>query len=86
MYHKFKGDPLVDIGGRGRDHGHSSCVNNIFLKKNQTFHYRFPFHTLFHCNDSRAEDVSLVSHKNAFYHGKVQIVKRKISLYISKFA
>ena len=35
-------------------------------------HYQFLSHTLFQCNDTRAQDVSLVSHKNTFYHVKVQ--------------
>ena len=50
--------------------------------------YQFLFHTLFQCNDGRAQDVSLVSHKNAFYHVKVQNVKRKVNIYkyILKFA
>ena len=39
-------------------------------------HYQFIFHTLFQCND-RAQDVSLISHKNAFFQVKVQIVKKK---------
>ena len=38
-------------------------------------HYQFLFHILFQCNYTRAQDVSLVIHKNAFYHVKVQVVK-----------
>ena len=50
-------------------------------------HYQFLFHALFQCNDGRAQDVSLVSHKNAFYHVKVQKCKKKGEYsYISKFA
>ena len=40
-------------------------------------HYLFLFHTLFQCNDTRPQDASLVSHKNAFYHVKVQIAKER---------
>ena len=40
-------------------------------------HYQFLFHTLFQCNDTRTQDVSLVSQKNAFYYVKVQIVKER---------
>ena len=40
-------------------------------------HYQFLFHTLLQCNDTRAPDVSLVSHKSAFYHVKVQNVKER---------
>ena len=43
--------------------------------------YQFLFHTLFQCNDTRAQNVSLVSHKNAFYHVKVQNCKRKRYIY-----
>ena len=50
-------------------------------------HYQFLFHTLFQYNDGRAQDVGLVSHKNACYHVKVQNVKRKGEYkYISKVA
>ena len=38
-------------------------------------HYQFLFHVLFQCNDTRAQDVSLVSHNKAFYYVKVQIVE-----------
>ena len=44
-------------------------------------HYKFLFHTLFQCNDGRAQYVSLLRHKNAFYHVKVQNVKRKVNIY-----
>ena len=40
-------------------------------------HYQFLFHTLFQCNDTRAQDVSLVSHKNVFYYVEVQNVKKR---------
>ena len=40
-------------------------------------HFQFLFHTLFQCNDTRVQDVSLVSHKNAFYHVKVQTVEER---------
>ena len=45
-------------------------------------HYQFLFHTLFQGNYGRTQDVSLVSHKNSFYHVKVQNVKRKVNIYI----
>ena len=38
-------------------------------------HYQFLSDRLFECNGTGAQDVSLVSHKNVFYHVKVQIVK-----------
>ena len=44
-------------------------------------HYQFLFHILFQCNNTRAQDVSLVSHKNAFCHVKVQDCKRKRYIY-----
>ena len=44
-------------------------------------HYQFLFHTLFQCNDGRAQDVNLVSHKNVFYHVKVRNIKRSVNIY-----
>ena len=45
------------------------------------FHNQFLFHTLFQCNNRRAQDVIPVSHKNAPYHVKVQTIKRNIFIY-----
>ena len=48
-----------------------------FAWHNVIYSLSISFHTLFQSNSTMAQDVSLVSHKNAFYHVKVQIVRER---------